>query len=205
LFLDIQIPGFDGFELLARIAPERWPLLIFVTAYHQHAVRAFEVHAIDYLLKPFEYDRVREAIARARHLLGIDAAASQQARIADLLETIQTQKARWERIAIRDSGRTLFLKSEQVEWVESEGNYLRLHVGKESYLLRETLNSLAARLASRKFLRVSRSALVNLERVREWQPLFNGDSVLILEGGTRLPVSRVYRSNLEGAVAALNT
>jgi two-component system, LytTR family, response regulator len=203
LFLDIQLPGFDGFELLARLPTERWPLVIFVTAFHQHAIRAFEVHALDYLLKPFEYDRLRDAIARARQMLKDRDSGAQQGRIARLLEDWQNQNSRWERFAVREAGRVVFLRYEEVDWIEAEGNYLRLHVGKESHLLRETLATLETRLATKKFLRVHRSALVNLEKVREWQPMFNGDSVLILEGGARLPVSRIYRGNFDKAVAEL--
>jgi two-component system LytT family response regulator len=204
LFLDIQLPGFDGFELLARLPAGQWPLVIFVTAFHQHAIRAFEMHALDYLLKPFEYDRLREAIARARQMLKDRDTAAQQGRIARLLEDWQNQNSRWERFAVREAGRIVFLRYEEVDWIEAEGNYLRLHVGKATHLLRETLGALETRLAAKKFLRVNRSALVNLEKVREWQPMFNGDSVLILEGGMRLPVSRFYRGNFDRAVTALD-
>lgn len=205
IFLDIQLPGLDGFELLARLPAERRPLVIFVTAFHQHAIRAFEVHALDYLLKPFEYDRLVEAIARARRMLENCETSAQQGRIARLLEDWQNQNSRWERFAVREAGRVIFLRYEEVDWIEAEGNYLRLHVGKGSHLLRETLVALETRLAAKKFLRVHRSALVNLEKVREWQPMFNGDSVLILEGGARLPLSRVYRGNFDRAVAELNS
>jgi two-component system LytT family response regulator len=125
------------------------------------------------------------------------ATTQQGERLIALLEDIQT-KDRWQRIVVREPNRTHFLKPGEIDWVEAEGNYMRLHVGRKSYLLRETMNGMAARLGTDKFLRVSKSTLVNIERVKEWQPLFHGDSVLILEDGTRLTVSRVYRENLEG-------
>jgi two-component system LytT family response regulator len=204
VFLDIQMPGLDGFGVLAQLPAERWPLVVFVTAYDEHAVRAFEVHALDYLLKPFEFDRLREAVKRARAHLSQRNGASQQTRLLALLDDLQTRSRTWTRVAVREDRRVTFLKPHEIDWIEAEGNYLRLHVGKQSYLLRETMNAAEARLTAKKFLRVSRSALVNLERVKEWQPLFHGDSVVILENGTRLTVSRVYRERLDQLIAQLD-
>lgn len=201
VFLDVQMPGLDGFGVLGAVPPERWPLIVFVTAYDEHAVRAFEVHALDYLLKPFEYDRLRQAVQRARGQLDQRAAAAQPARLLALLEEMQQQSQNWDRVAVREDRCVTFLKPAEIDWIEAEGNYLRLHVGKKAYLLRETMNAAETRLVPKKFLRVSRSVLVNLERVKEWQPLFHGDSVLILEDGTRLTVSRVYRESLDRLVA----
>jgi len=200
VFLDVQMPELDGFGVLARLPVERWPLIVFVTAYDQYAVRAFELHALDYLLKPFEYDRVGQAVQRARAQLSQRGGAAQQARLLALLEDLQRQSQTWDRVAVREERRVTFLRPGEIDWIEAEGNYLRLHVGKKSYLLRETMNVSETRLASKKFLRVSRSVLVNLERVKEWQPLFHGDSVVILEDGTRLTVSRVYRESLDRRV-----
>jgi two-component system LytT family response regulator len=118
-----------------------------------------------------------------------------------LLEDWQRQSQTWDRLAVRDDRRVTFLKPDTIDWIEAEGNYLRLHVGHKSYLIRETMNAAETRLAPKKFLRVSRSALVNLERVKEWQPMFHGDSIVILEDGTRLTVSRVYRESLDRLVA----
>jgi two-component system, LytTR family, response regulator len=204
VFLDIQMPGLDGFGVLAELPQDRWPLVVFVTAYDQHAIRAFEVHALDYLLKPFEYDRLRQAVERARAQLSQGNGAAQQERLMTLLENLQRQAGSWDRIAVREAGRVIFLKPEEIDWIEAAGNYLRLHVGKKFHLLRETMNSAETRLREKKFLRVNRSVLVNLERVKEWQPLFHGDSVVILEDRTRLTVSRGYREKLDGLVARLN-
>jgi two-component system LytT family response regulator len=203
VFLDVRMPGLDGFGVLAELPAERWPMIVFVTAYDEHAVRAFEIHALDYLLKPFEYERLHQAVQRARAKMSQRDGASQQAPLVALLEELQSKAQSWDRVVVRESGRITFLKPDEIEWIEAEGNYLRLHAGAKSYLLRETMNAAEARLAARKFLRVSRSIVVNLERIQEWQPLFHGDSVLILKDGTRLTVSRVYREKLDRLVAQL--
>jgi len=203
VFLDVQMPGLDGFGVLATLPTERWPLIVFVTAYDKHAVRAFEVHALDYLLKPFEYDRLHHAVQRARTELHRSNESIQQTRLLALLEDIQQRSENWDRLAVRDSRRITFFKPEEIDWIETDGNYLRLHVGRKSHLFRQTMNTAEVRLASKKFLRISRSALVNLERVKEWQPLFHGDSLLILTDGTRLTVSRVYREGLDRLMARL--
>jgi two-component system LytT family response regulator len=197
------MPGLDGFGVLAELPVERWPLIVFVTAYDEHAVRAFEVHALDYVLKPFEYDRLRQAVRRARTKMSQHDGASEQTRLLALLEGLQNRTQSWDRMVVREAGRIIFLKPDEIDWIEAEGNYVCLRVGTKSYLLRETMNAAEARLAARKFLRVSRSALVNLERIKEWQPLFHGDSVLVLKDGTRLTVSRVYREKLDQLVAQL--
>ena len=201
VFLDVQMPGLDGFGVLAKLPPERWPLVVFVTAHDKHAVRAFEVHALDYLLKPFEYDRLREAVQRARTKMGQQ--EGEQTRLLSLLEDLQSNGQSWDRIVVREAGRITFVKPDEIDWIEAQGNYVCLHAGTKSYLLRETMNAVEARLAERKFLRVSRSALVNLERIKEWQPLFHGDSVLVLKDGARVTVSRVYREKLDRLVAQL--
>lgn len=203
VFLDVRMPGLDGFGVLAALPVERWPLIVFVTAYDEHAVRAFAVHALDYLLKPFEYDRLRQAVRLARARLGQRDGVSQQTRLFALLEDLQNKAPSWDRVVVRESRRITFLKPDEIDWIEAEGNYLRLHAGTKSYLLRETMSAAEVRLAVRKFLRVSRSTLVNLERIKEWQPLFHGDSVLVLKDGTRLTVSRVYREKLDRLVAQM--
>jgi len=173
VFLDVQMPGMDGFAVLAELPADRLPLVIFVTAFDQHAIRAFEVHALDYLLKPFEYDRLRQAVRHARTHLTQGPGTAGQTRLVSLLEELRNRGQTWNRLAIRDAGRVLFLQPDEIDWIEAEGNYVRLHVGKESHLLRETMNAAEERLASKKFLRVSRSTIVNLERIAEWQPLFH--------------------------------
>ena len=205
VFLDIQMPGLDGFAVLSKLSSTQLPMIVFVTAYNQHAIRAFEAHALDYILKPFEYERFHEAFRRARKQLELQTNAAQQERLLALIEDLerQTWDRGWNRIALREQGRVTFLKPEEIDWVESEGNYMRLHTGKRSYLLRDTMSSLETRLAAKKFLRISRTTLVNLERVKEWQPMFHGDSVVILQDGVRLTVSRTFRDGLERVVARL--
>ena len=203
VFLDVRMPGLDGFGVLAELPPERCPLIVFVTAYDEYAVRAFEVHALDYLLKPFEYKRLHETVQRARLKLSQRDGASEQTRLLAFLEDLQNRAQSWDRVVVRDAGRITFLKPDEIDWIEAEGNYLRLHTGAKSHLLRETMNAAEGRLAARKFLRVSRSALVNLERIQELQPLFHGDSVLILKNGTRLTVTRMYREKLDRLVGQL--
>jgi len=203
-FLDIQMPGMDGFGVLAELPPDRWPLVIFVTAFDQHAIRAFEIHAIDYLLKPFEYDRLRAAMQHAREQLTWRQGLARQEKLISLLEELRSQERDWDRLAIRESNGVVFVNPDEIDWIEADGNYLRLHIGTRTHLLRETMNSAEERLRERKFLRVSRSVLVNLERVKEWQPMFHGDSVLILEDRTRLTVSRVYRDRLDALLARMS-
>jgi len=204
VFLDVQMPGLNGFEVLATLGSQRLPLIVFVTAYDKHAVRAFEVHALDYLLKPFEYDRLHQSVQRARIGLQTDSSEAYRNRILGLLEGLATQSPTWDRLVVRDAGRVLFLKIEDIDWIEAEGNYLRLHVGKGSHLLRETMVTAETRFAQKNFLRLNRSTLVNLERIKEWQPLFHGDSMVILHDGTRLTVSRVYREKFDRVVARLS-
>jgi two-component system LytT family response regulator len=203
VFLDVQMPGLDGFGVLAKLPPERWPLVVFVTAHDKHALRAFEVHALDYLLKPFEYERLREAVGRARAKLNPRDGGAEQTRLLALLEELQSRAQSWDRVVVREAKRMTFLKPDEIDWIEAEGNYVCLHAGAKSYLLRETMHAVEGRLAGKKFLRVSRSTLVNLERIKEWQPLFHGDSVLILKDGTRLTVTRVYREKLDRIVARI--
>jgi len=204
VFLDVQMPGLDGFGVLAALDGKRLPLIVFVTAYEKHAVRAFEVRALDYLLKPFEYGRLHESVQRARARLQENRPEVYRDRLLGLLEDLSADSLSWDRLAIREAGRVVFLKLGEIDWIEAEGNYLRLHVGKASYLRRETMEAAEARLVPKKFLRLNRSTLVNLERVKEWQPLFHGDSVVILRDGTRLIVSRVYREKFDYWVARLS-
>jgi two-component system LytT family response regulator len=175
----------------------RLPLVIFVTAFDRYALRAFEVHALDYLLKPFEFDKLRQALQRARLEIGDKSSGHYEEQLLELVKEVAERGTSWNRIAVREEGRVRFVKPAEIDWLEAQGNYVRLHAGKRSYLIRERMNALETRLAPDKFLRISRSTLVNLEQVIEWQPLFHGDSVVILRDGTRLNLSRVYRENLQ--------
>ena len=198
IFLDIQIPELDGFQVIEEISAEQQlPAVIFITAYDRYALQAFDVHALDYLLKPYNRERFRRALERARaHLLNGKAAVVDE-RILSLLENLKTEPKRLERLMIRSQGRVFFLRTHEIDWIEAEGNYLRLHVGKETHLLRETMSRLESKLDPDKFLRIHRSALVNIERIKELHPLFSGDYTVILHDGTQLTLSRSYHSKLQ--------
>lgn len=197
VFLDIQIPELDGFGVLKSLGVEEMPAVIFVTAYDRYALQAFDVNALDYLLKPYNRERFRKAVERARAQLSNGARGELDERLLSLLENFKTESPRHlERLMIKSSGRVFFLRTEELDWIEAEGNYLRLHVGRESHLLRETMNRLASKLDPEKFLRIHRSTLVNIERIKELQPLFSGDYVVILRDGKQLTLSRSYRDKL---------
>lgn len=197
LFLDIQMPELDGFGLLAEIDDASMPAVVFVTAYDQYALRAFEVHAIDYLLKPFDRERFRKALGRAKQQIRRrqDAGEMDQ-RLLTLLTQIKAEPKYLERVVIKSVGRVFFLKTCEIDWIEAEGNYAKLHVGGEAHLLRETMSRLEAKLDPEKYLRIHRSTIVNVERIRELQPLFSGDCAVILRDGTRLTLSRSHRDKL---------
>ncbi|HLL72166.1 MAG TPA: LytTR family DNA-binding domain-containing protein [Pyrinomonadaceae bacterium] len=196
VFLDIQIPELDGFGVVESIGIEQMPAVIFVTAYDRYALQAFDVNALDYLLKPYNRERFRKAIERARAQLSNGAKGELNERLLSLLENLQTEQRHLERLMIKSSGRVFFLRTAEIDWIEAEGNYLRLHAGKDSHLLRETMNRLASKLNPDKFLRIHRSTLVNIERIKELQPLFSGDYVVILRDGKQLTLSRSYRDKL---------
>lgn len=199
VFLDVQMPRFTGFDVCEAVAAagHKLPLIIFVTAYDQYALQAFEVHALDYLLKPFDRERFQKALDQARRLLRQAGAAQSDACLAALLEELRTSQSRSGRLVFKDGNRVVFLCAETVDWLEADGNYVLLHVGNATHQLRETIGGLESRLPAGKFMRVSRSIIVNLDRVKEVQPLFYGDQVVILQNGTRLNMSRNFRSRLD--------
>jgi len=199
LFLDVQMPVATGFEVLAAI-PGRPPATIFVTAYDQYALRAFEVHALDYLLKPFDAERFRLTLARARERLG-HAPAVGDPRLLALLAELQPRRAFVERFAVRGSdGRIRFVCADEIDWVEAEANYARLHAGGRSHLLRETMTALEEKLDPARFLRIHRSTIVRLDRIQELEPLFQGEYLVRLRDGTRLTSGRTYRARLQRAL-----
>src|SRR5262249_15102954 len=193
VFLDVQMPGLNGFDVLEAIGPDKMPAVVFVTAYDAYALRAFEVHALDYLLKPFDRDRFQKALQRARAEVQ---RAGPDPRLASLLEEVKARKPA-ERLMLQSSGKVYFVRVEDIDWVEAAGNYARLHVGGETHLLRETMNGLEARLDPQKFLRIHRSTIVNIERVKELHPWFHGDYQVVLRDGTELTLSRSYRPRLQ--------
>jgi two-component system, LytTR family, response regulator len=169
------------------------PVTIFVTAYDQYALKAFDVSAVDYLLKPFDRERFLRALARARKQIP---SADSQARLLSLLQHVN-KNAVLERLVIKSAGRISFLKTDEVDWIEAAGNYVRLHVARESHMLRETMSAIEGKLDPGKFVRIHRGAVVNLERIKDLQPLFHGDHQVTLRDGSRLTLSRSYRENLE--------
>jgi two-component system, LytTR family, response regulator len=196
VFLDIQMPELDGFGMLARLEVDPLPAIIFVTAFDQFALKAFEVHALDYLLKPFDADRLHAALERARQWIQRRQTGERDPRLGGLVSELRAAPKPADRIAVKSGGRMILLKTGDIDWVESADNYVNLHVGKESHLLRETMNALEARLAPDKFLRISRSTIVNVDRIRELQPMFHGEYSVILLDRTRLTLSRGYREKL---------
>lgn len=195
IFLDVKMPGLDGFGLLEELGREAAPRVVFVTAFKEHAVRAFDCRAVDYLLKPFAYDRVREAVARAR-------SACLPRPSAPVLSDPSVSGFDWDRLVVREAGRLTFVRPEEVHWVEAEGNYVRLHTTQERHLLRQPLHEVETRLEPRGFLRLSRSVLVNLDRVKELRPGFHGDAVVVLRDGTRLPLTRTCRDKFDRLIAS---
>ena len=196
VFLDIQMPEMDGFSVLESIAPERLPLVIFVTAYDQYALRAFEFYALDYLLKPFDRRRFEKAMQRARERILKEKGDALKERTIALLEEIKARSHHLGRLVIKAGGRVFFIKTEEINWIEAEGKYVRLHVGRESHLLREAIGSLEAQLDPEKFLRIHRSTIVNIDRIRELQPWFHNEYRVILRDGTELMLSRSCRKKL---------
>jgi two-component system LytT family response regulator len=197
VFLDVQMPGVDGFEVIRNIGVERMPNVIFVTAYDEYALQAFEVHALDYLLKPFGKDRFKETLRHAREALERRRAGDLGRRLLALVHDIKPEPQRVERLVVKSGGRVFFLRTDEIDWIEAAGNYVRLHLGTESHLFRETMNRMEARLDGRRFARIHRSRIVNTERIKELQPWFNGDYVVILRDGQRLTLSRGYREKLQ--------
>ena len=196
LFLDVQMPEVDGFDVLESIDPKRLPFVIFVTAYDQYALRAFEVSAVDYLVKPFDRARFDKALARAKARLAIERGNDFNQQTLALLEELKARSNHIERLLIKAGGRAFFLKTEEIDWIEAEGKYVRLHAGKESYLLREAIGSLEAQLDPKKFPRIHRSSIVNIERIQELRPWSHGDFIVVLKDETKLRMSRRYRQNL---------
>jgi len=193
VFLDVQMPELSGFEVIRRVGVDRMPAVVFVTAYDEYAVAAFDANAVDYLLKPIARERFARALARARHAL---AAQLSVEKLRSLLAALQPGASGeyLERIPVAEDGRILFVDSDDVAWIAASGNYAQLHAGGRTYEVRETLSSLEAKLDPRQFARIHRSTIVNVRRVKEVQPWFHGHHVVILQTGERLRLSRYQRA-----------
>ena len=204
LLLDIQMPDLDGFQVLSQIPPEEMPVVIFTSAYDQYAIRAFEANALDYLLKPFDQERLHHALARARSELCKAHDREITHRILNLLSQVRSVASptteRDSRLVIKANGRVVFLDLDSIEWVEAAANYVRLNIGKESYLFRETISRIAERLDSNHFVRIHRSTIVNVRKIKELIPVNSGEYVVVLKSGRELSCSRGYRAALQGIV-----
>jgi two-component system LytT family response regulator len=196
VFLDVQMPELDGFGVIESLDQESLPGIIFVTAHDKFALKAFDVHAIDYLLKPFDRERFEQALSRAIVKFNARESSGLDARVLSMLNEMRAQPKVADRLVVKIDGRVLLIKTEDVDWVEAADNYVSLHVGNDSHLLRETMSSLEKRLPPDQFLRISRSTIVNVERIKELQPMFHGEYVVILRNGAKLNLSRSYREKL---------
>ena len=215
VFLDIQMPEMDGFQVVEEVGAGRMPVTIFVTAYDKHALRAFEAHALDYLLKPFDHDRFNTALQRAKTFVRQQKLGEISESLFAVLQDLKSKNGESpsatdnrkaervahqepiERVAIKSGGRIYFLKTREIDWVEGAGDYLTLHSGSQTHLIRETMGNFHAKLDPQKFLRIHRSTIVNIERIKDIRPLYKGEYVITLTSGVRLKASRGYRHELQ--------
>ncbi len=190
MFLDVQMPELDGFEVVAALKPDPLPVVVFVTAYDQYALRAFDAHAVDYLLKPVDPARFQTALARARANLQLH---QLNGNLMALLQELREQRKPAARFLVRTAGRVVLVRAEEIDWISAEGDYVCLHAQKQKHLLRETLNTVEQQLDPTQFVRIHRSVIVNLDRIKELELLSHGDAVMLLKDGARLTLSRNYR------------
>jgi two-component system LytT family response regulator len=196
VFLDVQMPGMDGFEVLQAIGPKAPPAVIFVTAYDKYALKAFDVNAVDYLLKPYDEERFQKALRRAKAEIQQARTESLNQKLHSLLETIRPEQKYLERLVVKAAGRIFFLQVTELDWIEAADNYVSLHVGNESHLVRETLTALESKLDPCEFVRIRHSAIVNVRHIKELHPMFKGEYEIRLQNGARLTSSRRYRSKI---------
>jgi two-component system LytT family response regulator len=197
VFLDVQMPGMDGFAVLQALEPRLMPMVVFVTAHDQYAVQAFEKRAIDYLLKPFSKRRFEDAVSRARERIEGPDEGDLKERMARLLRTVAGPKTH---LVVKTSTHSVLLQTIRIEWLEAEGDYVRVHAGREVYLTRQTMNRIESQLGAGRFVRVHRSAIVNVEFIKEIHSLPGGDHVITLRDLTQVTLSRTYRERLEHAL-----
>jgi len=200
VFLDVQMPEMDGFEVVRKIGPERMPQVVFVTAHDQYAIQAFEINALDYLLKPVIEERFVKALLRAKGRIRSNLTADSNRQIIGLLETIASPRSYVKRLAVQSAGKTVFVNVEDVDWIQAAENYVELHAGRASYLLHVTMNTLEKSLDPEIFLRIHRSIIVNLVRIKNLQPGAHGEYVITLRDGARLQSGRTYSSRLRALV-----
>jgi two-component system LytT family response regulator len=194
MFLDVQMPGLDGFDVIETLGPARCPAIVFVTAYDEYALKAFDVHAIDYLLKPFDRQRLRQALTRARALTLNEKNVGR--RLIAVMADIRAGRPQ-ERIVIKSRGRVYFVRAEEISWIEASGHYLTLHAGRDEHLIRGTIKDIESRLDRERFVRVHRSTIVNVDHIKELVPSFHGEYVIVFRDGTRVSSSRGYSERLQ--------
>jgi two-component system, LytTR family, response regulator len=213
LLLDIQMPDLNGFQVLAEISPDEMPVVIFTSAYDQYAIRAFEANALDYLLKPFDQERLHRAVEKARSELRKSRDREITHRIMNLLSEMKPGKQPdsaveqpnlEKRLAIKANGRVVFIDLDNVDWIEAAANYVRLNIGKESYLFRETITRISERLDTNDFVRIHRSNIVNIHKIKELIPVNSGEYVVVLKSGKELSCSRGYRAALQEIVLRIS-
>ncbi|MGH9947972.1 MAG: LytR/AlgR family response regulator transcription factor, partial [Pyrinomonadaceae bacterium] len=195
VFLDIQMPEKNGFDVIKALNGSSLPTVVFITAYDQYALRAFDVHALDYLLKPFNRERFQRAVSRIREQIESRRRGDLDERLVSLIENIGAEKKYLDRLIVKSVGRVFFIKTEEIDWIEAAGNYLKLHVGRDSHMIRETMNGVESKLDPTKFVRIHRSTVVNIDKIKELHPMFSGDYSAILRDGTELALSRNYREH----------
>ena len=204
LLLDIQMPDLDGFQVLNEVPPGEMPVVIFTSAYDQYAIRAFEAHALDYLLKPFDQERLHHSIERACSEVRKSGDREITHRIMDLLSRVRSETRSGPepegRLVIRAKGRVIFLNLDEIDWVEAAANYVRLNVGKEPYFFRETISRIAERLNPNLFIRIHRSTIVNVRKIKELIPVNSGEYIVILKTGKELSCSRGHRAGLQSVI-----
>jgi len=202
VFLDVQMPDLDGFDVLQNLKVEQIPLIIFVTAYDQHALRAFDVHAVDYLTKPFDRKRFAEAVDQAKVVMK-GAREPDTARILSMLQELKAGTRYLERFAVKNGETVFFVRAEDVDVIEAQGNYVRLSLGNSSHLVRDTLNNIESQINPRKFVRIHRRTIVNIERVKEVQTWARGEYRVVLSTGARYTLSRGYRQHFENFITSV--
>jgi two-component system LytT family response regulator len=208
VFLDIQMPLLDGFSFVEKVGAENLPAIVFVTAYDEHAIRAFEINALDYLLKPIDAERFQKTLNRVREEIENEQAKDFDRRLSSLLRDLESAKSTEgqpvypERVAVREAGHITFVEADDIDWISSEGNYVRLHAKRKTHLLRETMDGIEHKLDPKKFVRLRRSTIVRIELIEELHPLFNGEFAVVLKDGTRLSSSRRYRQNIDALLTS---
>jgi two-component system, LytTR family, response regulator len=197
VFLDVQMPEMDGFAVVQEVGAERMPAVVFVTAHDKYAIQAFEINAIDYLLKPVTEERFAKALARSKAQMQSKQSVEPNRQILSLLETLAAPRSALKRLAIRSAGKTIFVDVEDIDWIEAAENYVQLHAGRAEHLLHVTMNTLEKSLDAELFLRIHRSVIVNVKRIKQMQPVMHGEFVITLENGVRLQSGRSYTERLK--------